>query len=69
MADHLRLLLAKIGEVTCHACGQPVRRDSPQSAAERLAELPADTGPLVWYLTATDQQGCLWSTPHQIADP
>ncbi len=41
--DYLRLLMAKIGEVFCLKCGRPVRRDSPQSAGEALATLPAGT--------------------------
>jgi excinuclease ABC subunit A len=41
--DYLRLLFAKIGHVFCRQCGQEVRRDSPQSAAEFLAALPAGT--------------------------
>jgi len=42
-ADYLRLLFAKIGRVVCRGCGQEVRRDSPQSAAEVLGELPDRT--------------------------
>jgi excinuclease ABC subunit A len=42
-SEYLRLLLAKIGHTYCLRCGREVRRDSPQSVAERLAELPAGT--------------------------
>jgi excinuclease ABC subunit A len=45
--DYLRLLFAKIGRVFCRVCGQPVRCDSPQSAAEALAALPEGTRFLV----------------------
>ena len=38
--DYLRLLMAKIGRVFCLRCGREVRRDNPQSAAEKLADLP-----------------------------
>ena len=41
--DYLSLLFARVGEVICYRCGQPVRRDSPESAAESLAKLPAGT--------------------------
>jgi len=41
--DYLRLLMAKIGRVFCRRCGREVRRDSPQSTAERLAALPEGT--------------------------
>ncbi len=39
--DYLSLLFARVGEVICYRCGRPVRRDTPQSAAEALGELPA----------------------------
>ena len=35
--------MAKIGHVFCLKCGREVRCDSPQSAAETLAELPPGT--------------------------
>ena len=35
--DYLSLLFARVGEVICYRCGRPVRRDSPESAAEALA--------------------------------
>ncbi len=41
--DYLRLLFAKIGQVFCLRCGREVRQDTPQSVAEQLARLPADT--------------------------
>jgi excinuclease ABC subunit A len=31
--DHLRVLFARLGEVSCLACGRPVRADSPQTIA------------------------------------
>ena len=46
-SDYLRLLFAKIGQVFCRQCGQEVRRDTPQSVAESLAELPAGTRYLI----------------------
>jgi excinuclease ABC subunit A len=42
-ADYLRLLFAKTGKVICRQCGREVLRDTPQSAAAELAELPAGT--------------------------
>jgi excinuclease ABC subunit A len=39
--DFLRLLWARIGKPVCRVCGGPVRRDTPQSAADDiLARLP-----------------------------
>ena len=42
-SDYLRLLYARTAQVLCRQCGQEVRRDSPQSAAESLEALPAGT--------------------------
>jgi excinuclease ABC subunit A len=39
--DYLSLLFARVGEVICYGCGRPVRRDTPESAAEALGDLPA----------------------------
>jgi excinuclease ABC subunit A len=38
--EYLSLLFARIGEVICYQCGQPVRRDSPESAAMQFADAP-----------------------------
>ncbi len=38
--DYLRLLFAKVGRVFCKNCSVEVRRDSPESAATVLAEIP-----------------------------
>jgi excinuclease ABC subunit A len=38
--DYLRLLFAKIARLYCITCGREVRRDSPQSAASQLEQLP-----------------------------
>jgi excinuclease ABC subunit A len=41
--DYLRLLWARVGRCYCRACGAPVRRDTPQSAADDvLAAVPGD---------------------------
>lgn len=42
-ADYLRLLYAKVGKVFCPTCESPIRKDSPQSAAKWLTDLPQDT--------------------------
>lgn len=34
--DFLRLLWARVGKPVCRVCGGPVRRDTPQSAADRI---------------------------------
>ncbi|MCG8586095.1 MAG: excinuclease ABC subunit A, partial [Pirellulales bacterium] len=43
VADHLRLLFAKIGTPYCHECGLPVVRDTPQTAADYVASLAEGT--------------------------
>src|SRR5262249_37059972 len=45
--DYLRLLLAKIGRVICQTCEHEVCRETPQSAAELLTQLPSGTRFLV----------------------
>src|SRR5438309_10185981 len=35
--DHLKLLFARAGQLFCRGCGEPVRRDTPDSVYERLA--------------------------------
>lgn len=56
-ADYLRLLYAKIGEVFCLECRQPVRRDTPQSAAELLQSLPPGTRYLIAFALAIPRDG------------
>lgn len=41
--DYLRLLFARIGKTYCHNCGEPVKRDTPESAADEALKLPEDT--------------------------
>ena len=45
--EYLRLLFAKIGQVTCDGCGREVRSDTPQSAADVLAKFASGTRYLV----------------------
>jgi excinuclease ABC subunit A len=42
--DHLRLLWARVGRPFCRVCGSPVRRETPQSAADEI--LTAIRGPI-----------------------
>lgn len=37
--DHLRLLYARIGQVHCHRCGEPVGRQTPQQIVEHAQAL------------------------------
>jgi excinuclease ABC subunit A len=38
--DYLSILFARIGELICYRCGQAIRRESPEIAAEALAAIP-----------------------------
>lgn len=39
IADYLRLLYAKIGQIRCYQCGQTVKAHSPQSVVDQFADL------------------------------
>lgn len=41
--DYLRLLAARTGEVVCHRCGTPVRKQSHEEISRTLAALPEGT--------------------------
>ena len=41
--DYLRLLFARIGEITCQGCDRIVQKDSPESVTEDLYALPDNT--------------------------
>jgi excinuclease ABC subunit A len=41
--DYLRLLFARVGTTICYNCGQEVKRDTPQSIADEVLQLPAGT--------------------------
>lgn len=41
--DYLRLLFARIGEVSCYQCGSPINRQSSQEIISRILALPEGT--------------------------
>src|SRR4051812_15972665 len=41
--DYLRLLYARLGEVLCHQCGQPIRQQSLEQIQDALLGLPEGT--------------------------
>jgi excinuclease ABC subunit A len=41
--DYLRLLFARLGEISCHQCGQPIRPQSIEQIEDALAALPEGT--------------------------
>ncbi|MGE5197580.1 MAG: excinuclease ABC subunit UvrA [Deltaproteobacteria bacterium] len=38
--DYLRLLFARVGQVNCYQCGQPIERQSSQEIVEKIMDLP-----------------------------
>jgi excinuclease ABC subunit A len=38
--DLMGLLFARVGQIVCRGCGRTLRRETPESAADSLAELP-----------------------------
>jgi excinuclease ABC subunit A len=47
--DHLKLLYAKVGRLSCAGCGRPVERDTPSSAADALRALPRGRRFVLWF--------------------
>ena len=45
--DYLRLLMARVGEIHCCQCGQPIRQQSPVEICDRVLELPERTKVMV----------------------
>jgi len=41
--DYLRLLFARLGEISCHHCGQPIRQQSVEQIQDALMALPEGT--------------------------
>ncbi|MEM1305466.1 MAG: excinuclease ABC subunit A, partial [Planctomycetota bacterium] len=61
IADHLRVLFARTGVVVCPDCGVEVRRDSPDSVAARVAELPEGRRLMVAFAHAPPAEGERWA--------
>ncbi|HLK12099.1 MAG TPA: excinuclease ABC subunit UvrA [Candidatus Binatia bacterium] len=57
--DYLKLLFAKAAVPHCRCCGRPVRRDSPESAAERLLAAHPEARALITF-TAAVPAGLPW---------
>ena len=49
IADHLRLLFAKVGQLFCYQCGQPVRSDDPALVAEEMMGLASDSRSMIGF--------------------
>lgn len=57
IADHLRLLLARVGEVVCPACDRRVRKDTPESIATALAAAPDGSRAMLAFSVPGPQPG------------
>ncbi|TWU35158.1 excinuclease ABC subunit UvrA [Novipirellula artificiosorum] len=49
IADHLRLLFAKVGQLFCYRCGEPVVSDDPAVVAEEIGRGPEATRVMVGF--------------------
>ncbi len=49
IADHLRLLFAKVATLFCYSCGQIVESDDPALVAEQLSQLPSDSRSMIGF--------------------
>jgi len=57
--DYLSLLFARVGEIFCNGCGGAVRRETAESAAERIAALPAGRRVMIGFEGGVPQQESL----------
>jgi excinuclease ABC subunit A len=57
IADHLRLLWARVGSPVCHSCGRPITAQTVQQVVDRLTALPAETRLHVFAPIVRDRKG------------
>jgi excinuclease ABC subunit A len=57
IADYLRVLFARVGQVYCHQCGQPISSQTPEQIVDRLLELPEGTRLMVLAPVARGKRG------------
>ena len=55
--DYLRLLYARIGQVHCHNCGQPVNRQTAQQIVDSIEEKPAGSRVMILAPVVQDRKG------------
>lgn len=49
IADHLRLLYAKVGVLHCYHCGQVVESDDPEVIAQQMTQLPEQSRSMIGF--------------------
>jgi excinuclease ABC subunit A len=52
--EYLRLLYARVGQVICQRCGQRVHRDTAESAAELMSQLPENARYLLSFVPTAE---------------
>jgi len=57
IADHLRLLFARIGHPVCWQCGREIAAQTVQQVVDRLVALPADSRLFVYAPVVRDRRG------------
>ena len=57
LADYLRLLYAKIGQVVCQGCAQPVLPHTPATVAEVLQQLPPGRRMMICFSVCPENSG------------
>src|SRR5262245_59045338 len=55
--DYLRLLFARLGEVTCRQCGQPIQQQSSEQIQDALLGLPEGTKLMLLAPLVRDRKG------------
>ena len=45
--DYLRVLLARVGDISCYQCGDPIRQQTPQQIQDWILGLPDETKVMV----------------------
>ena len=57
IADHLRLLFARVGKPYCHVCGREIAAQTVQQVVDRLTALPAGTRIVLFAPVVRDRKG------------
>ena len=55
--DFLRVLMARVGEIHCYGCGQPIRQQTPQQIRDTVLGLPERTKVMILAPLVSGQSG------------
>ncbi len=68
--DYLRLLYARVGQTFCHVCGNEVKKDSPESAADEILQtLENGTRFYVLFPAQHDEESKVQSPKSKVQSP